>query len=136
MSSIKNITIPAKNVFEFLIFFYHLYKHLASFLVSGYSSTLIKNMRKTSSQLKKNMKKLLNEIEVNPRSVNYLENSKNIELSAFSEALNVGASVEADIVHSEESKIPRSLYSRFDLDVFDHNINFFEASKKAYDIRK
>ncbi|KAG8186038.1 hypothetical protein JTE90_007424 [Oedothorax gibbosus] len=104
--------------------------------VSGYSSTLIKNMRKTSSQLKKNIKQLLNEIQVNPRTVNYLENSKNIELSAFSEALNVGASIEADIVHSEESKIPRSLYSRFDLDVFDHNINFFEVGLRAEHLEK
>lgn len=87
-------------------------------------------MKKTSSQLKKNVKQLLNEMDVNAPKVNYWVNSKNIELSAFSEALNVGGSVEADIIHSVESKIPRSLYSRLDVDVFDHNINFLEVRKR------
>lgn len=97
------------------------------FLVSAYAGTLISNMNRTSSPLKQDVRRRLNDIEIQTPDVGYWENSKNIELSTFSETLNLGGGIETDIIHSPESKIPRSVYTRFDLDVFDNHLNLFEV---------
>lgn len=99
--------------------------------VSAYAGTLISNMNRTSSPLKQDVRRRLNDIEIETPQVGYWENSKNIELSTFSETLNVGGGVETDIIHSPESKVPRSVYTRFDLDVFDNHMNVFEIGLRA-----
>lgn len=96
--------------------------------MSAYTGTLIANMNKTSSPLKQKVSQRLSDIEIETPQVGYWENSKNLEVSTFSEALNIGGGVETDIIHSPESKIPRSVYTRFDLDVFDNHLNVFEVS--------
>ncbi|XP_035206460.1 uncharacterized protein LOC118181423 isoform X2 [Stegodyphus dumicola] len=99
--------------------------------VSSYISTLMTNIKKSSSPLKKNVRKLLREMEIQSPPVGYLENSKNIEVSAFSETFNIGGEVEADIIHCSDTKIPRSINTRFDVNVFDKNINLFEFGVRA-----
>lgn len=85
-------------------------------------------MNTTTSPLKRNIREILNEIHIEIPQNSYWENSKNVELSTFSETLNIGGGVETDIIHSPDSKVPRSLRTRFDLDVFNNHLNVFEVS--------
>ncbi|XP_015921887.1 apolipophorins-like [Parasteatoda tepidariorum] len=99
--------------------------------VSAYVSSYLKNMKTTSSPMKKSVKRALEQVEINPPKVSYWQNSKNIEFSSFSETFNIGGSVETDIVHSPESKIPQSVTARFDADVLNNNMNIFEIGVRA-----
>ncbi|GFS28462.1 vitellogenin [Trichonephila inaurata madagascariensis] len=93
--------------------------------VSGYVYTYIRNVNKTSSPRKQKIKEMMKHIKFHPKNVTYWENSKNIEFSAFSKLLNVGASTESDIINSQG--MPQSIYSRFDIDVFGKSENIAQV---------
>ncbi|GBM04804.1 Vitellogenin [Araneus ventricosus] len=99
--------------------------------VSGYVYTFMRNLNKTSSPEKQKIRKLYEKLEIRPPKVNYWENSKNIEVSGFSESLNIGGGIETDIIHSSGSKIPRSVYTRLNVDIFDKNVNLLEFGIRA-----
>lgn len=96
--------------------------------MAAYTATLISNWNETSSPTKRSVRQRLNQFDIDVPRVGYWENSKNIELSTFSEVFNVGGGVEADIIHSPETKLPRSITTRFDLEVFNNHLNIFEVS--------
>ncbi|GBM04802.1 Vitellogenin [Araneus ventricosus] len=104
--------------------------------VGAYVSSYIKNMKKTTSPMKEKAKKLLQNLEIQPPKFNYWENSKNIEVSGFSKSLNIGGGIEANIIHSLDSKIPRSVSTLFHVDVFDKHLNLFEFGLRAESLEK
>ncbi|CAL1271053.1 unnamed protein product [Larinioides sclopetarius] len=104
--------------------------------VGAYVSSYVKNMKKTESPLKQKTKKLIQNSEIHVPEFNYWENSKNIEVSGFSKALNVGGGIETNLVHSPDSKIPRSVSTRFHIDVFDKHLNMFELGLRAEGLEK
>ncbi|CAL1271060.1 unnamed protein product [Larinioides sclopetarius] len=99
--------------------------------VSGYVHTFMRNLVKTSSPEKQKIRKLYEKVEIRPPKVNYWEHSKNIEVSGFSESLNIGGGIETDIIHSSGSKIPRSLYTRLNVDIFNKNVDLLEFGIRA-----
>ncbi|XP_055927998.1 vitellogenin-like [Argiope bruennichi] len=99
--------------------------------VSGYVYTYIQNINKTHSSKHQNIKGLLQDIKINAPKVDYLTNSKNIELSAFYQPLKLGGSVETDMVHGEKTKLPLSVRTRFDVDLFGQDINVLDVGVRA-----
>ncbi|XP_054708310.1 apolipophorins-like [Uloborus diversus] len=98
--------------------------------VASYAATLITNVKKSSSPSKKTVRNLLQNVK--PKMpANYWTSSKNIELSTFSDPLNVGGSFEADLIHNPQSLMPRSLHTRFDIDLFGSRMNMFEMGVRA-----
>ncbi|CAL1271064.1 unnamed protein product, partial [Larinioides sclopetarius] len=94
--------------------------------VSAYVYTYLQNMNRTQIPRHQKIKGLLHDIKINPRKVEYLTNSKNIEFSLHNRELNVGGSVETDIIHGESTKVPVSLRNRLDATMFGKNVNVFE----------
>ncbi|PRD32771.1 UNVERIFIED_CONTAM: Vitellogenin [Trichonephila clavipes] len=101
--------------------------------VSGYVYTYIRNVNKTSSPRKQKIKEMMKHIKFHTKNVTYWENSKNIEFSTFSKLLNVGASTESDIIHSQG--MPHSIYSRFDIDVFGKSENIAQVNIEASEFK-
>ncbi|GFX00355.1 vitellogenin [Trichonephila clavipes] len=102
--------------------------------VSGYVYTYIRNVNKTSSPRKQKIKEMMKHIKFHTKNVTYWENSKNIEFSTFSKLLNVGASTESDIIHSQG--MPHSIYSRFDIDVFGKSENIAQIGLRVEGLEK
>ncbi|GFQ73679.1 apolipophorins [Trichonephila clavata] len=102
--------------------------------VSGYVYTYIRNVNKTSSPRKQKIKEMMKHLKIHAKNVTYWENSKNIEFSTFSKLLNVGASTESDIIHSEG--MPHSIYSRFDADIFDKSVNIAQVGLRVEGLEK
>ncbi|XP_055927996.1 uncharacterized protein LOC129959198 [Argiope bruennichi] len=104
--------------------------------VGAYVSSCITNLKKTTKPTKQKVKKLFQNFDIQPPKFKYWENSKNIEVAGFSKILKVGGGIEADIIHSPDSKIPRSVSTRFDIDVFDNHVNLLEFGIRAEGIEK
>ncbi|GIY08698.1 vitellogenin [Caerostris darwini] len=94
--------------------------------VSGYVYSYIKNVNNTSFSNKKKLRKLLQDIKIQLPEVKYWETSKNIEMSTYNKLIKIGGGVEADIIHSPNSKIPHSVYTRLDIELFEKKINLLE----------
>ncbi|GFU36170.1 vitellogenin [Nephila pilipes] len=104
--------------------------------VSGYVYSYLRNVNKTSSRRKQKIKKLLNNFPINQPRDNNSGNSKNIEMSTFLKALNIGGSFEADIIGSPGSDVPRSLKIGFEADLFDNIVKLFQINMRAEGLEK
>lgn len=69
---------------------------------------------------------LLKEFDVDKRKF-----SRNIELSTFNEMLNLGASVESNLIWSTGSYIPRSASFNLTADLFGQSVNLLEVGGRA-----
>ena len=100
--------------------------------VGSFIWTHLTNLQETVSPLKKEIRAMLeNEVLKQEFDVDKRKFSRNIELSTFQEALNVGASLESNLIWSSQSYVPRSAMINLTLEMFGQSINLLEVGGRA-----
>lgn len=95
--------------------------------VGSFIWTHLTNLKETSSPHKQAIRAILENEELKKTfDLDKRKFSRNIEMSLFSEMLNMGGSVESNIIFSEQSYIPRSAMVNLTAELFGQSINFFE----------
>jgi len=100
--------------------------------VGSFIWTHLTNLAETSSPMKEEISALiedpdlLREFDLDKRKF-----SRNIELSSFNELLNVGASLESNLIWSSASYVPRSASVNLTMDVFGQSMNLVEVGGRA-----
>lgn len=90
--------------------------------------THLTNLRETASPLKRQIRAILENAELKKEfDMDKRKFSRNIELSTFSELLNVGAAVESNLIWSGQSFVPRSASVNLTVDLFGKSINLVEV---------
>lgn len=90
--------------------------------------THLTNLRETASPLKRQIRAILENAELKKEfDMDKRKFSRNIELSTFSELLNVGATVESNLIWSGQSFVPRSASVNLTVDLFGKSINLVEV---------
>lgn len=90
--------------------------------------THLTNIQETASPLKQEIRAILENAELKKEyDMDKRKFSRNVELSAFSELLNAGGSVESNLIWSGESFVPRSGSFNFTVDMFGKSVNLFEV---------
>jgi len=100
--------------------------------VGSFVWTHLTNLAESASPLKADIQliltdaHLLKEFDVDKRKF-----SRNIELSTFNEMLNLGASVDSNLISSSGSYIPRSASVNLTVDMFGQSVNLMEVGGRA-----
>jgi hypothetical protein len=90
--------------------------------------THLTNLRETASPLKRQIRAILENAELKKEfDMDKRKFSRNIELSTFSELLNVGGTVESNLIWSGQSFVPRSASLNLTVDMFGRSVNLFEV---------
>ncbi|CAL1271066.1 unnamed protein product [Larinioides sclopetarius] len=99
--------------------------------VSSYVYTFLKNIGKTPFPSKQKMRKMLQILKIEQPKENYWENSKHIEVSGFNKLMVIGGAIETDIIQDPHTKLPRSVHTHLNIDLFDKNFNLLEFGVRA-----
>jgi hypothetical protein len=95
--------------------------------VGSFIWTHLTNLQETSNPHKQQIRAILESEELKKTfDMDKRKFSRNIEMSLFSELLNMGGSVESNVIFSEKSYIPRSGMLNLTAELFGQSINFFE----------
>lgn len=96
--------------------------------VGSFIWTHMTNMQESAVPEKQWMHEMIGEELLQKKfSTEALKYSRNYESSFFTNALNVGASVESNVVFNSKSYLPRSGMLNLTLDLFGESINFLEV---------
>lgn len=93
--------------------------------------THLTNLQETSSRSKQDFRRMLSsDFLRNKFNTDVRKFSRNFEASTFSEQLNVGASVESNVIFSSRSYLPRSGMVNLTLDLFGQSVNLLELGAR------
>ncbi|GIX69421.1 vitellogenin, partial [Caerostris darwini] len=93
--------------------------------VSSYVYTFFQNVNKTSIP-KQNNRELLTKMSMNIPKNSTWGSSKYFTFGSYSEQWKLGGSLEADIIHSPDSKFPRAVYGSFNAKMFGTEVNLLQ----------
>ena len=100
--------------------------------VGSFVWTHLTNLQETSSPSKQAIRQMLSsELLRNKFNTDVRKFSRNIEASTFWDELNVGGSVESNIIFSTKSYLPRSGMVNLTLDLFGESVNLFELGARV-----
>ena len=100
--------------------------------VGSFIWTHLTNLMESSSPLKQETQEILENISLEKKfNLDQRKFSRNIELSGFSTMLNVGASVESNLIFSTKSWIPRSASVDLTVDMFGQSVNLIEMGGRV-----
>jgi hypothetical protein len=100
--------------------------------VGSFIWTHLTNLMETASPLKQEIKaileneKLKKEFDLDKRKF-----SRNIEWSAFNDAINTGAALESNLIWSSQSFVPRSAMVNLTVDLFGQSVNLVELGGRV-----
>ncbi|XP_068239146.1 LOW QUALITY PROTEIN: uncharacterized protein [Palaemon carinicauda] len=96
--------------------------------VGSFIWTHMTNMQESAAPEKEWMHEMIGEENLQKKfSTEALKFSRNYESSIFTNVLNVGASVESNIIFNSKSYLPRSGMLNLTMDLFGESINFLEV---------
>lgn len=99
--------------------------------VGSFVWTHLTNLQETTSPSKQAVRQLLaNEFLRNKFNTDARKFSRNLEASSYWPDLNVGATVESNVVFSSQSYLPRSATLNLTLDLFGESLNLFELGAR------
>lgn len=100
--------------------------------VGSFIWTHLTNLQETASPAKASIRAILENIQLQKQfDLDKRKFSRNIELSTFSELLNIGASAESNLIWSTESFVPRSAMINLTVDVFGQSVNLLEIGGRV-----
>ena len=95
--------------------------------VGSFIWTHLTNLQETSNPLKQQIRAILeNEVLKKAFDLDKRKFSRNLEWSLFSELINMGGSVESNVIFSENSFLPRSAMVNLTIDMFGQSVNLLE----------
>ncbi|GIY08696.1 vitellogenin [Caerostris darwini] len=104
--------------------------------VAAYVQSYFKNIKETKLPSKQNMKKLVEKRGINPHPVEQGGNSKHIEFSAYNKLVDIGGSIEADIIRSPDSKFPQTVNTKVHVEGSGHNLDLIEMKGTLKGVEK
>lgn len=105
---------------------------MRSVLVGSFVWTHLTNLQETSSRWKQSLRLLTeNHFLRNKFNTDIRKYSRNYEISSFFDSINIGGSMESNIIFSEESYLPRSAMFNLTVDIFGETVNVFEINTRA-----
>jgi len=100
--------------------------------VGSFIWTHLTNLQETASPAKMSIRAILDNVQLQKQfDLDKRKFSRNIELSTFSELLNVGGSVESNLIWSADSFVPRSAMLNLTADVFGMSVNLLEVGGRV-----
>jgi hypothetical protein len=103
--------------------------------VGSFIWTHLTNLQETSSPLKSQIRVIIENVELQKQfDVDKRKFSRNIELSSFSDLLNVGANLESNLIWSTNSFVPRSAMVNLTVDMFGQSVNLLEVGGRVQGI--
>lgn len=103
--------------------------------VGSFIWTHLTNLQETSNPLKTKIREIIENAELKKEfDLDKRKFSRNIEMSTFSELLNIGASVESNLIWSTNSFVPRSAMVNLTVDMFGQSINLLEVGGRVQGI--
>lgn len=100
--------------------------------VGSFVWTHLTNLQESSSQSKQFVRKLLSsEFLRNKFNTDARKFSRNLEASAFWPELNVGGTVESNLIFSSQSYLPRSANLNLTIDLFGESVNLMEIGARV-----
>ena len=100
--------------------------------VGSFVWTHLTNLQETSSPGKQAVRQMIqSDFLRNKFSTDARKFSRNLEASAFWNELNVGGSVESNIVFSSHSYLPRSASLNLTMDLFGQSVNLFDIGARV-----
>ena len=99
--------------------------------VGSFVWTHLTNLQETSSPSKQDIRRMLSsDFLRNKFKTDVRKFSRNFEASTFWDQLNVGATVESNVIFSSSSYLPRSGMLNLTLDLFGQSVNLFELGAR------
>jgi len=96
--------------------------------VGSFIWTHLTNLQQTASPAKASIRAILENVQLQKQfDLDKRKFSRNVEFSTFSELLNIGASVESNLIWSADSFVPRSAMLNLTVDVFGQSVNLLEV---------
>jgi len=100
--------------------------------VGSFVWTHLTNLAESASPMKDKISELIEDPDLLRQfDLDKRKFSRNIELSTFNELLNIGATVDSNLIWSPASYVPRSASVNLTLDVFGQSINLVEVGGRA-----
>lgn len=100
--------------------------------VGSFIWTHLTNLQETASPAKASVRAILENTQLQKQfDLDKRKFSRNVEFSTFSELLNVGGSVESNLIWSADSFIPRSAMLNLTVDVFGQSVNLLEVGGRV-----
>lgn len=89
--------------------------------------THLTNLQETSTRWKQTLKTFTeNDFLRNKFNTDIRKYSRNYEMSTYFDSVNMGTTLESNVIFSEDSYLPRSAMLNFTLDLFGETLNVFE----------
>lgn len=110
------------------------FKYITHFFcsVGSFVWTHLTNLQETSSRWKQSLRLLTeNYFLRNKFNTDIRKYSRNYEISSFFDSINMGGSIESNVIFTEESYLPRSAMLNLTLDLFGETVNVFEMHTRA-----
>jgi hypothetical protein len=103
--------------------------------VGSFIWTHLTNLQETSSPLKSKIREIVENAELKKQfDMDKRKFSRNVELSSYSELLNVGANLESNLIWSASSFVPRSAMVNLTVDMFGQSVNLLEVGGRVQGI--
>jgi len=100
--------------------------------VGSFIWTHLTNLQESASPAKASIRAILENVQLQKQfDLDKRKFSRNIEFSTFSELLNVGASVDSNLIWSSDSFVPRSAMLNLTVDVFGQSVNLLEVGGRV-----
>lgn len=103
--------------------------------VGAFIVSHLRNLRASANPDKELAKTHLGNVKPRKRFPNDLRKfSRNFEISTLVDLINVGASVESNVIFSQRSYLPRSASLNLTTDIFGHSVNLLELGIRAENV--
>ncbi|GFU36172.1 vitellogenin-2 [Nephila pilipes] len=103
--------------------------------VEVFTWSFLENIQSSSDPVKATFRESLMFADIKaPHSTDITKFSRNIDLSLFSEIFNIGHEVEANVIHSKNSFLPRSASLGLKSNIFGNQLDVFQIGGRAEDL--
>jgi hypothetical protein len=100
------------------------------FSVGSFIVSYLRNLRASTSPSKEHTKAVYGEIRTTKRfPLDFRKFSSNSEFSYLLGGLNLGNTIESNIIYSQRSFLPRASTLNLTTELFGHSVNFLEVCK-------
>jgi len=105
--------------------------------VGSFIWTHLTNLMETANPHKRDVRRILENVDLQKKfDLDKRKFSRNIEWSAFSNLINVGATAESNLIWSEKSFIPRSAAVNLSVEMFGESVNLLEIGGRVQGLEK
>ena len=96
--------------------------------VGSFITSYLRNLRSSTNPSKEQTKAVFGEVRTTKRfPIDFRKFSSNSEFSYLLDGLNIGSTVESNVIFSQRSFLPRAVSLNLTTELFGHALNLFEV---------